>query len=141
MVVERAAVPCVGYSYALDKLNGEQWCEPFHRPCGPILEKDCSQSHDFCYVDKVARANVGATTRKRSLAADVFNVAQGSAHTLLEVKDTFERSAGRCFYMERHLPRGGDVYHTLADTTWAGFELKCDPSTDFRAQLFYAVAW
>ena len=107
----------------------------------PRLEGDGSQSRDFCYVDNVAEANVAAATRERGFTADVFNVAQGSAHSLLEVKDAVERIAGRRLDLERRPPRRGDVRHTLADITRAQVELNYHPTSDFHAQLAQTAAW
>ena len=59
------------------------------------LEGDGTQSRDFCFVDNVVQANIATATRERGFAADVLNVGQGHAHSLLEVKDALEQIAGR----------------------------------------------
>ncbi len=109
--------------------------------CRPYLEGDGTQTRDFCYVDDVAQANASAVTRSRRFAADVFNVGQGRAHSLLEVKEILERIVQKELPLERRPPRVGDVRHTLADITRARAELDFAPATDFDAQLADTAAW
>lgn len=89
----------------------------------------------------VARANVAAIPRRRGIATDVSDVAQGSAHTLPHVKEVLERIADRCLELERRRRRRVDLSHALADTTRVQFELGFDPSTDVRAPLSHPTAW
>ena len=167
--------------YALAKLQGEQWCDLFHRLYGldvvclryfnvfgpgalyggaystvlsawpyhlfvdpsnrPFLEGDGTQTRDFCFVDNVVEANIAAATREHGFAADVLNVGQGEAHTLLEVKGILEEVAGRKLNLERRPPRVGDVAHTLADIKRARSELGFEPSTDFTTQVETTAIW
>ena len=107
----------------------------------PFLEGDGTQTRDFCYIDNVVNANIAAATRGRGFEADVLNVGQGEAHSMLEVKDALERVAGRELRLERRPPRVGDVAHTLADITRAREELGFAPSTDFHAQVEQTALW
>ncbi len=109
--------------------------------CRPYLEGDGSQTRDFCYVDNVAQANAAAAMRPRRFAADVFNIGQGRAHSILEVKEALERITEQKLPLARRPPRVGDVRHTLADITRARAELNFAPATDFDAQLSLTVAW
>ncbi|MCE2438025.1 MAG: GDP-mannose 4,6-dehydratase [Candidatus Latescibacteria bacterium] len=167
--------------YALAKLQGEQWCDMFHRLYGldvvslryfnvfgpgalyggdystvlsawpyhlfvdpsnqPFLEGDGTQTRDFCFVDNVVEATIAASTRERGFGADVLNVGQGEAHSLLEVKDVLEQIAGRELPLERRPPRVGDVAHTLADISRAREELGFEPSIDFHAQVERTAIW
>ena len=107
----------------------------------PYLEGDGTQSKDFCFIDNVVQANIAAATRARGFAADVLNIGQGHAHSLLEIKDIIEQIAGRKLPLERRPPRVGDVKHTLADISRARAELGFEPTTDFHAQLALTAAW
>jgi UDP-glucose 4-epimerase len=107
----------------------------------PYLEGDGSQSRDFCFVDNVIQANVLAATRERPFSGQPINVAQGKAHTLLEVKEMLEEISGRELHLEKRPPRVGDVDHTLADISRAKEELGYAPSTDFLNQLAIMAEW
>ncbi|MDE2888684.1 MAG: GDP-mannose 4,6-dehydratase [Gemmatimonadota bacterium] len=106
-----------------------------------FLEGDGTQTRDFCFIDNVVNANIAAATRERGFAADVLNVGQGEAHSMLEVKDVLEQVAGRELRLERRPPRAGDVAHTLADISRAREELGFEPSTDFYAQVERTALW
>ena len=107
----------------------------------PFLEGDGTQTRDFCFVDNVVEATIAASTRERGFGADVLNVGQGEAHSLLEVKDVLEQIAGRELPLERRPPRVGDVAHTLADISRAREELGFEPSIDFHAQVERTAIW
>ena len=107
----------------------------------PFLEGDGTQTRDFCFVDNVVQANVAALTRERGFSADVLNVGQGEAHSMLEVKDVLEQVAGRELRLERRPPRLGDIAHTLADVSRARKELGFEPSTDFYVQVERTAIW
>ena len=107
----------------------------------PFLEGDGTQTRDFCFIDNVVDANIAAATRERGFAADVLNVGQGEAHSMLEVKDVLEQIAGRELRLERRPPRAGDVAHTLADISRARQELGFEPSTDFCSQVERTAKW
>jgi nucleoside-diphosphate-sugar epimerase len=92
-------------------------------------------------VDNVIQANVLAATRERPFSGQPINVAQGKAHTLLEVKEMLEEISGRELHLEQRPPRVGDVDHTLADITRAKEELGYEPSTDFLNQLAIMAEW
>lgn len=107
----------------------------------PYLEGDGTQSRDFCFVDNVVQANLLAATRERPFTGQPLNVAQGKAHTLLEVKEMLEEIAGRELPLEKRPSRIGDVNHTLADISQAQAELGYNPSTDFINQLNRMAEW
>ena len=107
----------------------------------PFLEGDGTQSRDFCSVENIVQANISAATRTRAFSADVYNIAQGTSHSLLSVKAALERISGRELVLESRPPRLGDIRHTLADISRARNELHYDPDTDFEAQLHRMAGW
>jgi UDP-glucose 4-epimerase len=107
----------------------------------PFLEGDGTQSRDFCFVDNVVQANVLAATSDQMFSGEPINVAQGKAHTLLEVKEMVEEISGRELHLEQRPPRVGDVDHTLADISRAKAMLGYEPSTDFIDQLATMAEW
>ncbi len=126
------------YSTVLSAWSYHLFVDPSYQP---FLEGDGTQTRDFCFVDNVVQANIAALTRERGFAADVLNVGQGEAHSMLEVKDVLEQVAGRELPLERRPPRVGDVAHTLADISRAREELGFEPSTDFYTQVERTAIW
>ena len=107
----------------------------------PFLEGDGSQSRDFCFVDNVVQANVLAATSAYKFNGEAFNVAQGSAHTLLECKELIESIAGKTLTLEQRPERVGDIEHTLADISLVGSRLGYKPTTDFKSQVLSMADW
>lgn len=101
---------------------------------------DGSQSRDFTFIANVVEANVLACTATE-VAGEVFNVACGQRHTLLDlVKKLAEISGGQS--KVRHVPpRPGDVLHSMADITQAKTKLRYAPVVDFEEGLRRTVAW
>jgi nucleoside-diphosphate-sugar epimerase len=106
-----------------------------------FLEDDGTQSRDFCFVDNVIQANLLAASREQGFSGEAFNVAQGSATTLLECKDMIEELSGRPLNLAQRPPRVGDVRHTLADISAAQRELGYNPTTNFLEQLKIMADW
>ncbi|RJO63988.1 MAG: SDR family oxidoreductase [Candidatus Omnitrophota bacterium] len=72
------------------------------------------QSRDFTYVDNVAEANILAATTP-GIQCEVFNVANGKDHSVLELVDTINKILNlriKPLFLDK---RPGDVYKTLAD--------------------------
>jgi UDP-glucose 4-epimerase len=107
----------------------------------PFLEGDGTQSRDFCFVDNVVQANILAATSKQRFAGEAFNIAQGQATTLLEVKTLLEKITGKKLDLDMRPPRVGDVMHTLADISAAQKVLGYKPATDFKAQVTAMAEW
>ena len=107
----------------------------------PFLEGDGTQTRDFCYIENVVQANVAAATRTRGFSAEVLNIGQGQAHSLLELQQALEQISGRALPLERRPPRTADVAHTQADISRARAELDFDPTNDFRAEVARTAAW
>ena len=89
------------YSTVLSAWSYHLFVDPSYQP---FLEGDGTQTRDFCFVENVVQANIAALTRERGFAADVLNVGQGEAHSMLEVKDVLEQVAGRELPLERRPP-------------------------------------
>lgn len=108
----------------------------------PFLEGDGLQSRDFCDVDNVTQANIlAALYDKSNFEGDVFNIAQGSAHTLLDCKEILERISGKALDLDMRPSRVGDVRHTLADIGSARSVLEYAPTTNFEDQLKKMAEW
>lgn len=107
----------------------------------PYLEGDGTQTRDFCFVDNVVQANTLAATRQTPFKADVFNVAQGQSHSLLDVKDMIEKMSGKTIELEVRPRRIGDVDHTLADISAAKEHLGYNPSLDFEKHVRVMYEW
>jgi dTDP-L-rhamnose 4-epimerase len=92
----------------------------------PLLLEDGNQLRDFIDVEDVARANAAALS---DLAPDVYNVASGRAHTVMDLARTLLRAAERDMTPEtpgRY--RLGDARHAIPDVS----KLK---ATGWEAQL------
>ncbi|MGQ0802755.1 MAG: SDR family oxidoreductase [Actinomycetota bacterium] len=95
----------------------------------PEVHGDGKQSRDFTYVSDVVEANLSAAAAPADVGrGGVYNVAGGSAHSLLDLLDVL----GRILDVESRPvhtdPRPGDVRHTCADVSAArrdlGFECR-----------------
>jgi len=62
-----------------------------------FLEGDGTQSRDFCYVDNVVQANMQTAEKNGRFEGQVFNIAQGVSHTLIECKQILEEITGVTF--------------------------------------------
>jgi len=106
-----------------------------------FLEGDGEQSRDFCYVDNVVAANIGAMQAKRRFDGEVFNVAHGERTSVNEVKRLIEVYTGRQLNLEHRPSRPGDVRHTHADISKANQWFDYAPTVKFRAGLRRTVDW
>lgn len=94
----------------------------------PEVHGDGKQSRDFTYVSDVVEANLAAAAAPADVGrGGVYNIAGGTAHSLLDLLDVL----GRIMDVEPRPvhtdPRPGDVRHTCADVSAArrdlGFEV------------------
>ncbi len=107
----------------------------------PYLEGDGGQTRDFCFVDNAVAANIAAATLHSQWHGEAYNIAQGSAHSLIEVRDILEKISGQTLDIEWRPPRVGDVKDTLADISNAEIDLGYNPDTDFEAQIEKMAKW
>jgi len=113
------------------------------------------QSRDFTYIDNVVEANILAATTPSPHRGEgqgegsdgqktfhgVFNVANGSDHTVLELVDLLNKIIGKNINPKFLPPRPGDVFRTLADITKIKEILKFKPKVSFEDGLRKTVEW
>lgn len=99
-----------------------------------IVHGDGEQSRDFTYIDNVVQANI-LSCRQPGVGGEVFNVACGERHSLLEIADIIGRFVGRELERKHVEPRRGDVRHTLASIDRARERLGYDPNVGFEDGL------
>jgi nucleoside-diphosphate-sugar epimerase len=88
------------------------------------------QSRDFTFVSNVVQANLLAA-KKPNLKGEVFNVASGKAHTVLELVDILNKLMGKNIKPVFLPLRPGDVFRTLADLNNIKKKLGFKPKVDF----------
>ena len=101
---------------------------------------DGLQSRDFTYVGDVAQANLLAA-QAANVAGQVFNIACGRSHTVLDVGETIVRIMGRDPGRRHTEPRRADVRHTRADISRAQRSLGYQPGTNLEDGLRRAVEY
>lgn len=80
----------------------------------PPVHGDGLQERDFSYVENVVNANIRAATTP-GISGEVFNVACGTAHSVIAIVDTVNKILGKDIKPEFEPTRTGDVKKTLAD--------------------------
>ncbi len=119
------------------------WLESLYFPKNKkaFIEGDGSQTRDFCYVDNVVLANIGAMKSSKKFGGEAFNIAHGERTTVNEVKQMIEKYSGRKIILEKRPTRVGDVKHTHADISkakkWFGYK----PTVNFEEGLKITVEW
>jgi len=108
----------------------------------PTIFGDGEQSRDFTYIDNAVEANLLACKAPAAqVAGKVFNVAMGRRVTLNE---TFKLLQGLTSYSGSPIyaaERGGDIKHSLADTSSAENNLGYKPKINFEDGLRLTVDW
>jgi nucleoside-diphosphate-sugar epimerase len=108
----------------------------------PFLEGDGTQTRDFCGVENVVQANMlAAIYNQDNFHGEVFNVAQGASHSLLDCKRVLEQISGKTLNLEMRPPRKGDVKHTLADILVTKNLLGYRPDVNFERQVSDMADW
>ena len=82
-----------------------------NQPIG--IDWDGLQSRDFVNVKDVVQANLLAATK--GVPGEIYNVASGRTHTLIELADTIEKISGRKLGRFSRPKRPGDVHESSAD--------------------------
>lgn len=106
----------------------------------PTIDGDGLQSRDFTYIDNVVEANLQAATQP-DVSGEVFNIACGESHTVLEILETVNRILKKNVPPKFGPPRRGDVRHTLADVSKAQRLLRCNAKVSFEEGLDRTVAY
>lgn len=96
----------------------------------PPIHGDGEQTRDFTYIDNVVDANLAAAMRD-GISGEVFNVACGKGHSLLDLVRILNEIMGKEIKPRFTEPRPGDVKHTLSDITKMKKLLHFDPKIDF----------
>ncbi len=81
----------------------------------PRIAGDGGEQRDLLYVDDAVEALVRASTAPLN-GVRIINIARGASHSIQEVVDTIAALGGYSGAPER-LPRPGDAYSTLFDTS------------------------
>jgi UDP-glucose 4-epimerase len=92
---------------------------------------DGLQSRDFTYIDNVVLGNLLAMDAA-GVSGEVFNVACGSQHSLLDIAGAIGAFLGRTLERRHTASRAGDVRHTKADITKAERLLGYRPTVPFE---------
>lgn len=106
----------------------------------PLIHGDGTQSRDFSYVANVVDANLRAATAP-NVGGEVFNIACGERHSLLELVSALNRILGTRIEPRFGAPRPGDVKHSQADIARARRLLGYEPRVSFEEGLALTVAW
>lgn len=108
----------------------------------PTVHGDGKQSRDFVFIDDVAAANLSAADAPaNACSGKAFNVAGGSAHSLMDLLEILGDILGVRPDPEHTEPRAGDVKHSRADLAAAGADLGYQPKVGFIQGLRETVAW
>src|SRR3989338_5034289 len=98
------------------------------------------QSRDFTYIDNVISANILAATTS-GIKHEVFNVANGKDHTVLELVDALNKIIGKSIKPKFLDPRPGDVFKTHADISKIQKKLGYKPLVNFENGLQKTVEY
>jgi UDP-glucose 4-epimerase len=100
----------------------------------PRIHGDGLQSRDFTFVDNVVAANLRASD-VAGIGGEVFNIAMGQTHTVLELWEHVADIGDAVQGPEFVEARVGDVLNSMADTGKARVALGYEPSVSFREGL------
>ena len=103
------------------------------------VHSDGKQSRDFTFVGNVVEANLLAAAAPAKAVGEVFNVANGKTHSLLEMIKIIEKLVGRKLERVHKPARGGDVRKTWADNRKIKRVLKYKGRVGFADGL--ALTW
>jgi len=95
------------------------------------LQGDGRQSRDFAHVDNVVSANILAA-KKKGVSGEVFNVACGKNHSLLDYIRILEKITKRKLKVGHAPSRNGDVRKTWADIRKTQKRLGYNPLVEFE---------
>jgi nucleoside-diphosphate-sugar epimerase len=109
----------------------------------PVVHGDGRQTRDFTYVDDAVAANLAAAAAPTTdrLAGEVFNVACGEQHSLLDVLGLLGELTGAQVAPRHVEARPGDVRDSLADIGKARRAFGYRPSVGLREGLARTLRW
>lgn len=76
---------------------------------------DGEQSRDFCFIDNVVDANIGAVSAGEAASGEAFNIACGDRTSLNQLLDALREQTGKDLTARYLAARPGDVRHSHAD--------------------------
>jgi nucleoside-diphosphate-sugar epimerase len=100
----------------------------------PRIYGDGLQSRDFTFVENVVAANLLAS-EVEDIGGEVFNIAMGETHTVLELWEEIAAISGVDIQPEFNDDRIGDVRNSMADIGKARATLGYDPQVSFASGL------
>lgn len=106
----------------------------------PVVDWDGKQSRDFTYVGNVVAANLNACTAPR-VSGEVFNVACGSAVSVIDIVNELNRLLGTRIRPVYAPKRRGDVRKTRADISKMRRMLNIRKVVGFKDGLERTVEW
>lgn len=98
------------------------------------------QSRDFTYIKNVVSANILSATTP-NLKHEVFNVANGKDHSVLDLANTLNRIIGKEIQPQFLPARPGDVFKTCADISKITKLINYKPIGSFEDSLRETVAY
>lgn len=106
----------------------------------PVIYGDGLQSRDFTFVSNAVSANLLAC-HQPGIGGEVFNIACGQSHTLLDIVDLLNRTLGKSANPTFEPARPADVKHSLADIQKAGSLLGFSPAVGLGEGLEKLASW
>jgi dTDP-glucose 4,6-dehydratase len=106
----------------------------------PPIYGDGTQSRDFTYVDNVVEGTIAAS-QAPGVSGEVFNIALGEEHTVLELLDELNNIMKLSIAPAFKPKRPGDVHRTLADSSKAKRMLRWSGAVSFTDGLRRTVEW
>jgi nucleoside-diphosphate-sugar epimerase len=106
----------------------------------PSIWGDGEQSRDFTYVEDVAQLCLRAADAP-GVAGKMFNAGNGGQFTLNQIWSTLQEMEGVEIPCKYGPPRGGDIRHSMADTTAAVAELGHAPQFSIEQGLRKTLDW
>jgi UDP-glucose 4-epimerase len=108
----------------------------------PVIYGDGQQSRDFTFVDDVVAANLAAAEAPAArCSGNVYNIAGGRRHTVLELLTTLGDILEVAPDPEHTDPRPGDLRASYADLGAARRDLGYEPRVDWREGLHRTTEW
>ncbi len=107
----------------------------------PPVYGDGTQSRDFTYVDNVVDGTIRASTAPGVGTGEVFNIALGEEHTVLDLLEQLNKIMGLSIKPDFKPKRPGDVYRTYADSSKAERLLDWKGKIAFAEGLRRTVEW
>ncbi len=101
----------------------------------PTIYGDGLQSRDFTFIDNAVDANLKACDSPASASGRAYNIACGTAATLLDLLRILERLTVSPIRAVHEQPRPGDVRHSLAAIDEARLHLGYEPKVDIEDGL------